>query len=70
MTSSVEPISLSQKQASNDTGIDREALARLLVEIARNVDPDNHTLYEGVPAADHRLERLRQLLVGGEISEL
>ncbi|MBZ9767035.1 OmpA family protein [Mesorhizobium sp. CA6] len=70
MTSSVEPISLSQRQASNDTGIDREALARLLVEIARNVDPDNRALYEGVPAADHRLERLRQLLVGGEISEL
>ena len=40
------------------------------MEIARNVDPDNHALYEGIPAADHRLERLRQLLVGGEISEL
>ncbi|RWD87195.1 MAG: OmpA family protein [Mesorhizobium sp.] len=70
MTSSVEPISLPQRPASNDTGIDREALARLLVEIARNVDPDNHALYEGIPAADHRLERLRQLLVGHEISEL
>ncbi|WP_192385595.1 OmpA family protein [Mesorhizobium silamurunense] len=70
MTSSVEPISLPQSPASNDTGIDREALARLLVEIARNVDPDNRALYEGIPAADHRLEALRQLLVGGEISEL
>ncbi|TIV52866.1 MAG: OmpA family protein [Mesorhizobium sp.] len=70
MTSSVEPISLPQSPASNDIGIDREALARLLVEIARNVDPDNHALYEGVPAADHRLEKLRQLLVGHEISEL
>ncbi|TIT76393.1 MAG: OmpA family protein, partial [Mesorhizobium sp.] len=70
MTSSVEPISLPQRRASNDTEIDREALARLLVEIARNVDPDNHALYEGIPAADHQLETLRQLLVGGEISEL
>lgn len=41
-----------------------------MVEIARNVDPDNHALYEGIPAADHQLETLRQLLVGGEISEL
>lgn len=40
------------------------------MEIARNVDPDNHALYEGIPAADHQLETLRQLLVGGEISEL
>ncbi len=40
------------------------------MEIARNVDPDNRALYEGIPAADHRLEALRQLLVGGEISEL
>ncbi|WP_202294264.1 OmpA family protein [Mesorhizobium sp. 131-2-1] len=70
MTSTVEPISLPQKTASSDTKIDREALARLLVEIARNVDPDHHALYEGIPTADHRLEKLRQLLVGGEISEL
>ncbi|MET3593190.1 outer membrane protein OmpA-like peptidoglycan-associated protein [Mesorhizobium shonense] len=70
MTSSVDPISLPQKAASNDTEIDREALARLLIEIARNVDPDHRARLEGVPTADPRMETLRQLLVGGEISEL
>ncbi|MER9680395.1 OmpA family protein [Mesorhizobium sp. M0184] len=70
MTSTVDPISLPQRAASNDTEIDREALARLLIEIARNVDPDYRARLEGVPAADPRMETLRQLLVGGEISEL
>ncbi|TGU53242.1 hypothetical protein, partial [Mesorhizobium sp. M2D.F.Ca.ET.148.01.1.1] len=70
MTSTVDPISLPKKAASNDTGIDREALAKLLVEIARNVDPDYRARFESVPTADPRMEALRQLLVGREISEL
>ncbi|PZV39603.1 OmpA family protein [Mesorhizobium kowhaii] len=70
MTSTVDPISLPQRAASNDTEIDRAALARLLVEIARNVDPDHHARFDGVPTADRRMETLRQLLVGREISEL
>ncbi|RJT29828.1 OmpA family protein [Mesorhizobium waimense] len=70
MTSTVDPVSLPQTTASNDTEIDREALARLLVEIARNVDPDYHARFDGVPTADPRMETLRQLLVGREISEL
>ncbi|TGV12439.1 OmpA family protein [Mesorhizobium sp. M8A.F.Ca.ET.173.01.1.1] len=70
MTSTVDPISLPKKAASNDTGIDREALAKLLVEIARNVDPDYRAQFESVPTADPRMEALRQLLVGREISEL
>ncbi|MER8976984.1 OmpA family protein [Mesorhizobium sp. M0800] len=41
-----------------------------MIEIARNVDPDYRARLEGVPAADPRMETLRQLLVGGEISEL
>ena len=69
MTSTVDPVNLPQSTASNDTEIDREALARLLVEIARNVDPDNHAHFD-VPAADHRMDTLRELLVGREISEL
>ncbi|MFD2052915.1 OmpA family protein [Mesorhizobium calcicola] len=40
-----------------------------MVEIARNVDPDNHAHFD-VPAADHRMDTLRELLVGREISEL
>ncbi|CAH2408846.1 OmpA family protein [Mesorhizobium escarrei] len=70
MTSTVDPISLAQKAASNDTEIDREALASLLVEIARNVDPDYRARFDGVPTADPRMATLRQLLVGREISEL
>jgi outer membrane protein OmpA-like peptidoglycan-associated protein len=70
LTSTVDPISLAQKAASNDTEIDREALASLLVEIARNVDPDYRARLDGVPTADPRMETLRQLLVGREISEL
>ncbi|PBB65602.1 flagellar motor protein MotB [Mesorhizobium sp. WSM4312] len=70
MTSTVDPISLPQRTASNDTEIDREALARLLIEIARNVDPDYRARFDGVPTADPRMETLRQLLVSREISEL
>ncbi|RWM71197.1 MULTISPECIES: OmpA family protein [Mesorhizobium] len=70
MTSTVDPISLPQRAASNDTEIDREALANLLVEIARNVDPDYRARFHGVPTVDPRMETLRQLLVGREISEL
>ncbi|MES0123873.1 OmpA family protein [Mesorhizobium sp. C420B] len=70
MTSTVDPISLPQRAASNDTEIDREALARLLIEIARNVDPDYRARLDGIPTADPRMETLRQLLVGREISEL
>ncbi|MER8748275.1 OmpA family protein [Mesorhizobium sp. M1050] len=70
MTSTVDPITLPQRTASNDTEIDREALARLLIEIARNVDPDYRARFDGVPTADPRMETLRQLLVSREISEL
>jgi hypothetical protein len=70
LTSTADPISLLQRAASNDTEINREALASLLVEIARNVDPDYRVSLDGVPTADPRMETLRQLLVGREISEL
>ncbi|WP_202379677.1 OmpA family protein [Mesorhizobium sp. 131-2-5] len=70
MTSTVDPISLPQRTASNDTEIDREALARLLIEIARNVDPAYRARFDGVPTVDPRMETLRQLLVSREISEL
>jgi outer membrane protein OmpA-like peptidoglycan-associated protein len=70
LTSTVDPFNLAQRTASNDTEIDREALARLLIEIARNVDPDYRARFEGVPTADPRMETLRQLLVSREISEL
>ena len=70
LTSTADPISLLQRAASNNSEIDREALADLLVEIARNVDPYYRASFVGVPTADPRMETLRQLLVGREISEL
>ena len=70
LTSTADPISLLQRAASNSSEIDREALADLLVEIARNVDPYYRASFVGVPTADPRMETLRQLLVGREISEL
>jgi len=70
LTSTVDPFNLPQRTASNDKEIDREALARLLIEIARNVDPDYRAQFETVPTADPRMEQLRQLLVSREISEL
>ncbi|MER8536069.1 OmpA family protein [Mesorhizobium sp. M1005] len=41
-----------------------------MIEIARNVDPDYRARLDGIPTTDPRMETLRQLLVGREISEL
>jgi outer membrane protein OmpA-like peptidoglycan-associated protein len=53
--------------ASGNVGIDRKALADLLLEVARSVKPDI-----GPPPAglDPRLEQLRNLLLGKEIEAL
>src|SRR5216683_4354236 len=53
-----------------DSGIDREALAGLLVELARTVEPKSSGQPTGVSAVDLRLEQLRTLLVGHEIEVL
>jgi OOP family OmpA-OmpF porin len=55
---------------SSDTGIDRKALAGLLVELARNVEPEFCAQPTGVPSVDPRLEQLRTLLLGREIEML
>jgi outer membrane protein OmpA-like peptidoglycan-associated protein len=55
---------------SSDSGIDRKALAGLLVELARNVEPEFRAQATGVPAIDPRLEQLRILLLGREIEML
>lgn len=55
----------------DDSGIDRKALARLLVELARNVEPEACARVPGIPpTADPRMEQLRALLVGREIETL
>ena len=55
---------------SREPGIDREALAGLLVELARNVEPQFGAEQNGVHPIDPRLEQLRNLLVGREIEVL
>ena len=55
---------------SREPGIDREALAGLLVELARNVEPEFGAEPNGVRPIDPRLEQLRNLLVGREIEVL
>ena len=51
-------------------GFDRKALAGLLVELARNLEPQFSAAPNGVRPIDPRLEQLRTLLVGREIEVL
>jgi outer membrane protein OmpA-like peptidoglycan-associated protein len=53
-----------------DSGIDRKALAGLLVGVARTVEPKTSVRPTGVSAVDLQLEQLRSLLVGHEIEVL
>jgi outer membrane protein OmpA-like peptidoglycan-associated protein len=55
---------------SSDAGIDRRALAELLLEIARSLKPDIESPSDSLPRADPRLEQLRTLLLGREIEAL
>ncbi|MGO8917727.1 MAG: OmpA family protein [Stellaceae bacterium] len=55
---------------SSETKIDRKALAGLLVELARNVEPEYRVEPIDVPRVDPRLEQLRSLLLGREIEVL
>jgi outer membrane protein OmpA-like peptidoglycan-associated protein len=55
---------------SDDIGIDRKALAGLLLELARNVEPEFCAQATGVLPVDPRLEQLRSLLLGREIEKL
>jgi outer membrane protein OmpA-like peptidoglycan-associated protein len=52
-----------------DGAIDRKALAGLLVELARAVEPTTEQP-DGVPPSDPRLEELRRLILGREIELL
>jgi hypothetical protein len=55
---------------SGDAGIDRKALAGLLAELARNVEPQLRGEPTGVRPVDPRLEQLRTLLLGRELEVL
>jgi outer membrane protein OmpA-like peptidoglycan-associated protein len=54
----------------NDSGIDRKALAGLLLEIAQDLKPELRAEQNGSSASDLRLQQLRTLLLGGEIEIL
>lgn len=55
---------------AGEAGIDRKALAGLLLEAARDLDRSRSVQVDGVAPADPRVEQLRRLLVGGEIDHL
>ena len=55
---------------SGDVGIDRKALAGLLLEIAQSLKPELRAQQNGVLPADLRLDQLRTLLLGREIEVL
>jgi OOP family OmpA-OmpF porin len=54
---------------SRDSSVDRQALARLLAELARSVDTNIAPSGE-IPRFDPRLEQLRTVLLGREIESL
>jgi len=56
--------------AQSDTGIDRQALAGLLVELARSADESIDARASGIASTDPRLTQLRGLLLGQEIATL
>jgi OOP family OmpA-OmpF porin len=55
---------------SGEPGIDRKALAGLLVQLARSIEPQFGAEPSGVSPVDPRLIQLRTLLVGREIEVL
>lgn len=56
--------------SADQPGIDRKALAALLLEAARSIDRAKAAQVQGIGPADPRVEELRRLLVGGEIDHL
>jgi len=58
------------RDGADRAGIDRKALAGLLAQLARSVEPQSGAEPSDVPAVDPRLEQLRTLLVGREIEVL
>jgi OOP family OmpA-OmpF porin len=69
-TSAAETLEWLFRPPPPDSGIDRKALAGLLVELARTVEPRSCVEPTGVSPVDPRLEQLRSLLVGHEIEVL
>jgi OOP family OmpA-OmpF porin len=58
------------RPAASEGGIDRKALAALLLELGRTVEPGLRAQPSCMPPADPRLEQLRVLLLGRDIETL
>ena len=56
--------------SASGNGIDRKALAGLLLEAARSIDRERAAQVAGVAPVDPRLGELRRVLVGAEIDQL
>jgi hypothetical protein len=69
-TSAAATLERPARSPSVDSAIDRQALAGLLLEIARNLEPEVRAEATGVAPIDPRLEQLRRLLLGREIDAL
>ena len=70
MTTSSATLERLFSAAQSDTGIDRQALAGLLVELARSADESIDARASGIASTDPRLTQLRGLLLGQEIATL
>ena len=69
-TSAADTLEALVRPFAGDPGIDRKALAGLLVELARNVEPRSSEELIGVRPIDPRLEQLRTLLFERELQLL
>jgi outer membrane protein OmpA-like peptidoglycan-associated protein len=69
-STSTDPLEWLLRPISSDVGIDRKALAALLLDIARSLRPELRAEAIDVPPVDIRLEQLRTLLIGREIETL
>ena len=70
MSSSAATLESLVRPFSGEPGIDRKALAGLLVQLARSIEPQFGAEPSGVSPVDPRLQQLRTLLVGHEIEVL
>ena len=69
-TSAADTLEALVRPFADDPGIDHKGLAGLLVELARNVEPQFRAVPSDVPPVDPRLEQLRTVLLGREIEVL
>ena len=58
------------RASASEKGIDRKALAGLLLQAARSIDHERAAKVNGLAPSDPRVGELRRLLVGGEIDQL